>query len=51
MQEIDEVIALVELMEIICQDIENNKYKEENDIFKTTKMDNVAEIKKDNFKK
>ena len=35
-QEIDEDIAYVELMEIICQDIENNKYKEENDVFKTT---------------
>ena len=35
-QEIDEDIALVELMEIVCEDIENNKYKEENDVFKTT---------------
>ena len=33
-------------MEIKCQDIENNKYKEENDVFKTTKKDNIAEITK-----
>ena len=45
-QEIDEDIALVELMEIIRQDVENIKYKEENDVFKTTKMNNIAEIKK-----
>ena len=48
-QEIDEDIALVELMEIICQDIENKKYKEGNDVFKTTKTDNIAEIKKEYF--
>ena len=34
---IDEDIALVELMESVCQDIENNKYKEENDVFKNHK--------------
>ena len=34
---IDEDIALVELMERVCQDIENNKYKEENDVFKNHK--------------
>ena len=45
-QEIDKDIALVELMEIIRQDVENIKYKEENDVFKTTKMNNIAEIKK-----
>ena len=49
-QEIDEDIALVELMEIIRQDVENIKYKEENDVFKTTKMNNIAEIKKNTFK-
>ena len=45
-QEIDEDIALVELMEIIRQDVGKIKYKEENDVFKTTKMNNIAEIKK-----
>lgn len=50
-QEIDEDIALVELMEIICHDIENKKYKEGNDVFKTTKTDNIAEIKKEYFYK
>ena len=33
-------------MEIVCEDIESNKYKQENDVFKTTKMGNVPEIKK-----
>lgn len=48
-QEIDEDIALVELMEIICHDIENKKYKEGNDVFKTTKTGNITEIKKEYF--
>ena len=48
-QEIDEDIALVELMESVCEDIENNTYKQENDVFKTTKMGNIPEIKKEYF--
>ena len=44
-KELDKDITMLQLLEVVCQDIENNAQKEEYNVLKTTKMNNIAEWK------